>query len=168
VNLVSRSLTGKFLGNALCNLNQILVDPSSSFIGNFGLSNLCQKCFKFVLRGVVLSGSILPMVCLFQFLTHWSFSLDLCYLKCCYFTQIITLSHCHLIGKLMENATFCCLFHEITSSTWRDIKDFVSQNYGAKFQIEISRSSICKFIHDITTGKLQITFWLSKYIGFSV
>jgi hypothetical protein len=34
----------------------------------------------------------------------------------------------------MENATFCCLFHEITLSTSRDIKDFVSQSYGAKFQ----------------------------------
>jgi hypothetical protein len=34
----------------------------------------------------------------------------------------------------MENATFCCLFHEITLSTKRDIKDFVSQSHGAKFQ----------------------------------
>jgi hypothetical protein len=39
----------------------------------------------------------------------------------------------HLIGELMENATFCCLFNEITLSTHRDIKDFVSQSHGAKF-----------------------------------
>jgi hypothetical protein len=32
----------------------------------------------------------------------------------------------------MENATFCRLFHEITLSTSRDIKDFVS--HGAKLQ----------------------------------
>jgi hypothetical protein len=40
----------------------------------------------------------------------------------------------HLSGELMENATFCYLFHEITLSTYRDIKDFVSQSQGAKFQ----------------------------------
>jgi hypothetical protein len=34
----------------------------------------------------------------------------------------------------MENATFCCLFHEITLSTYRGIKDFVSQSHGTKFQ----------------------------------
>jgi hypothetical protein len=28
-----------------------------------------------------------------------------------YFTQTITLSDYHLIAELMENATFCCLFH---------------------------------------------------------
>jgi hypothetical protein len=42
--------------------------------------------------------------------------------------QIITLFAYHLIEELMKNATFCCLFHEIISSTLRDIKDF------AKFQ----------------------------------
>jgi hypothetical protein len=34
----------------------------------------------------------------------------------------------------MENASFCYLFHEITLSTLWDIKDFVSQSHGAKFQ----------------------------------
>jgi hypothetical protein len=29
----------------------------------------------------------------------------------------ITLLDYQLIGELMENATFCCLFHEITLST---------------------------------------------------
>jgi hypothetical protein len=47
----------------------------------------------------------------------------------------------------MVNATFCCLFHEIILSTWRDIKDVASQCHAFK------RSPICKFIHDITSGK---------------
>jgi hypothetical protein len=40
----------------------------------------------------------------------------------------------YLIGELLENATFCCLFHEITLSTLRDIKDFVSEINWANFQ----------------------------------
>jgi hypothetical protein len=39
----------------------------------------------------------------------------------------------HFIGEeLIENATFCCLFHEITWSTLRDIVDLVSRNNGPK------------------------------------
>jgi hypothetical protein len=33
------------------------------------------------------------------------------------FKQRITLFDYYLIGELMEDATFCCLFHEITLST---------------------------------------------------
>jgi hypothetical protein len=53
----------------------------------------------------------------------------------------------------MENATFCRLFHEITFSTLRDIKDFVSQSHWASKQLNISTSPICKFFHDITSGE---------------
>jgi hypothetical protein len=68
----------------------------------------------------------------------------------------------------MENATFCCLFHEITLSTLQDIEDLVSQHYGAKFQsFKISRSPVFKFIHDVTSGTVndELHFEPSKYRG---
>jgi hypothetical protein len=57
----------------------------------------------------------------------------------------------HLIEELMENATFCCLFHEITLSTYRDIKDFVSQSHAAKFQTV--KNLYEPNMHDITSGE---------------
>jgi hypothetical protein len=69
-------------------------------------------------------------------------------------SDFIQQSDYYLTGELLENATFCCLFHEITLRTVRDKPDFACQT-------EISRSPIRKFIH-ITMQmicKWQTTFW---------
>jgi hypothetical protein len=80
-------------------------------------------------------------------------------LKCiCH--QRITLFEYHLIGQLMENATFYCfmklhglLNSEILRILWVKVMGLNSK------QLNISRSPICKFIHNITLGEWQNTFW---------